>query len=97
MAPGTLLVLRHRPVRPEPAVDYSTGWHVMLDALAIQLDGGDPAAAEPDFAALYESYEATAPQSGSSDRRDLLVGVPGDGHFDPRPAEPPRGGRCRGR
>jgi uncharacterized protein YndB with AHSA1/START domain len=60
---GTLLVLRHRPVRPEPAVDYSTGWHVMLDALAIHLDGGDPAAAEPDFAALYESYEAAAPQS----------------------------------
>jgi uncharacterized protein YndB with AHSA1/START domain len=60
---GSLLVLLHRPVRPEPAVDYCTGWHVMLDALAVHLDGGDPGAEEPDFGALYETYTAAAPRS----------------------------------
>ena len=60
---GSVLVLLHRPVRPEPAVDYCTGWHVMLDALAVHLDGGDPGAGEPDFAALHETYSAAAPGS----------------------------------
>lgn len=53
---GSIVVLWHRPVRPGPAVDYATGWHVMLDALELHLDGGDPAAVEPDFAGLHELY-----------------------------------------
>lgn len=55
---GTLVVLLHRPVRPEPAIDYCTGWHVMLDALDAHLDGRDPNAVPPDFAGLYEQYAA---------------------------------------
>jgi hypothetical protein len=53
-------VLLHRQLRPDPAVDYATGWHAMLDALAVYLDGGDPA--EPDYAGLYEQYAAAAPK-----------------------------------
>jgi hypothetical protein len=53
---GSVLVLLHRPLRPEPAVDYAAGWHAMLDALAAHLDGAVPG--EPDFSALYESYAA---------------------------------------
>ncbi len=51
---GTLLVLTHRRLRPEPAIDYSTGWHVMLDALAAHLDGRE--IPPPDFAGLAERY-----------------------------------------
>jgi hypothetical protein len=51
-----VLVLLHRPLRPEPAVDYATGWHAMLDALAAHLNGAVPA--EADFATLYETYSA---------------------------------------
>jgi uncharacterized protein YndB with AHSA1/START domain len=53
---GTLLVLLHRPLRPEPAISYCTGWHAMLDALPVHLDGGDPETLEPDYAALYDLY-----------------------------------------
>lgn len=53
---GTVLVLLHRPLRPEPAVDYCIGWHTMLDALAIHLGGGDVAALEPDWAGLAATY-----------------------------------------
>jgi uncharacterized protein YndB with AHSA1/START domain len=56
---GSLLVLLHRPLRPEPAVDYAAGWHAMLDALATHMAGGVPG--EPDYAALYESYAAPRP------------------------------------
>jgi uncharacterized protein YndB with AHSA1/START domain len=56
---GSLLVLLHRPLRPEPSVDYAAGWHAMLDALATHLDGGEPT--EPDYGALYESYAASRP------------------------------------
>ncbi|SFB50486.1 Uncharacterized conserved protein YndB, AHSA1/START domain [Amycolatopsis marina] len=55
---GTLLTLSHRPVRRDPAVDYSTGWHAMLDALHVHLDGGDPAELEVDFERLSELYRA---------------------------------------
>jgi uncharacterized protein YndB with AHSA1/START domain len=58
---GTLLVLLHRPLRSEPAVDYCTGWHVMLDALDAYVDGRDPHASVPDFAGLYEQYAAQSP------------------------------------
>jgi uncharacterized protein YndB with AHSA1/START domain len=54
---GSRLVLLHRPLRPEPAVDYAAGWHGMLDSLATHLAGGTPG--EPDYAALYESYAAS--------------------------------------
>ncbi|PRX90926.1 SRPBCC family protein [Allonocardiopsis opalescens] len=54
---GSLMVLLHRPLRREPATDYCTGWHVMLDSLADHLDGTRPEA-EPDFAALYTLYSA---------------------------------------
>jgi uncharacterized protein YndB with AHSA1/START domain len=53
---GSLLVLLHRPLRPDPAVDYAAGWHGMLDALAVHLDGEDPPV--PDYSALYETYAA---------------------------------------
>lgn len=53
---GTRIVLLHRPLRPGPAVDFSSGWHVMLDALAAHLDGRAPDA--PDFAGLYAQYAA---------------------------------------
>lgn len=50
------LALRHDPVRTEPAADYGAGWHTMLDALAVHLDGGDPAELTPDYDELYELY-----------------------------------------
>lgn len=56
---GARLVLLHRPLRSEPAIDYSAGWHLMLDALAVHLDGGDPATAA-DFDALFATYAAAA-------------------------------------
>ncbi len=55
---GSVVVLWHRPVSSGPAVDYATGWHVMLDALALHLDGDRPADHEPDFAGLYEEYRS---------------------------------------
>lgn len=55
---GTVLVLLHRPLRPEPATSYCAGWHAMLDALPVHLDGGDPAGVEPDYAALFDLYAA---------------------------------------
>jgi uncharacterized protein YndB with AHSA1/START domain len=55
---GSLLVLLHRPLRGEPAVDYCTGWHAMLDGLAGHLDGTEPA--DPDFARLAELYTGLA-------------------------------------
>ncbi|NDL57909.1 SRPBCC family protein [Phytoactinopolyspora mesophila] len=56
----TVLVMLHRQLRQAPAVDYATGWHAMLDAFGIYLDGGDPAAAEPDYAGLFEFYSQAA-------------------------------------
>ncbi|MBK1783081.1 SRPBCC family protein [Prauserella cavernicola] len=50
----TVLVLLHRPVRPEPAVDYRLGWHVLLDALGTHLAGGETP--EPDYEALAALY-----------------------------------------
>lgn len=29
----------HGELLPEPAADFATGWHVMLDALALAADG----------------------------------------------------------
>lgn len=55
-ADGTYLVLLHRPVRQGPAADYASGWHVMLDALRVYLDGGDVERLEPDYAQLYALY-----------------------------------------
>ena len=49
---GTLLVPLHRPLRAEPAVDYCAGWRAVLDALSVDLGGGDPNAQPPDFEAL---------------------------------------------
>ncbi len=58
---GAVLVLLHRPVRPEPAVHYSAGWHTMLDSLAVHLDGGDPGALTPDYEQqLVDWYTAQA-------------------------------------
>lgn len=57
---GTHLVLLHRPVRQDPAADYAAGWHVMLDALRLHLDGKDVAELEPGYAGLYAAYRATA-------------------------------------
>jgi uncharacterized protein YndB with AHSA1/START domain len=39
---GTRLTLVHGELLPEPAADFATGWHVMLDALALAV-GGKPA------------------------------------------------------
>lgn len=36
---GTLLTLVHREVMREPAKEFAVGWHVMLDALALDLAG----------------------------------------------------------
>ncbi|GAA1459908.1 SRPBCC family protein [Nocardiopsis exhalans] len=36
---GTRLTLVHGELLPEPAADFATGWHVMLDALALAADG----------------------------------------------------------
>ncbi|TDC52056.1 SRPBCC family protein [Actinomadura sp. KC345] len=54
----TVLVLLHRPLRREPAIHYTAGWHVILDALGGHLDGG--AADGPDEAVLVEFYSALA-------------------------------------
>lgn len=54
------LVLRHGAVRREPAADYGAGWHTMLDALAVHLDGGDPGELSPDYEELYELYRDTS-------------------------------------
>ncbi|QFG26406.1 SRPBCC family protein [Actinomadura sp. WMMB 499] len=52
---GTLLTLLHRPLRVEPARVYCVGWHAMLDALDVVLDGGTPA--DADYAALDALYQ----------------------------------------
>lgn len=57
---GSVLVLLHRPLRPEPAVDYCAGWHAMLDSLAVHLDGGEPADLTPDYEQLTGWYAAQA-------------------------------------
>jgi uncharacterized protein YndB with AHSA1/START domain len=62
---ATALVLRHEPVREEPAVDHCAGWHVMLDALAVYLSGEDPAELTPDYDKLYELYHAEQDAAGS--------------------------------
>lgn len=38
---GSRLILTHGEVLPEPARDFATGWHVMLDALTLA-QAGDP-------------------------------------------------------
>lgn len=53
---GSRLTLTHGEVLPEPARDFATGWHVMLDALALsQSDEStdDAWAAIGEVAALY--------------------------------------------
>ena len=55
-ATGTTLVLLHRPVRREPAVDYAVGWHAMLDALADLLGGAGAGEAASDYERLYALY-----------------------------------------
>jgi hypothetical protein len=55
-----MLVLRHEPVRREPSADYGAGWHTMLDALAVHLDGGDPGELTPDYDELYAMYNTEA-------------------------------------
>lgn len=57
---GTRLVLLHKPVRQGPASDYAAGWHIMLDALRLHLDGEDVAATESDYAALITVYSQIA-------------------------------------
>jgi len=58
---GTYLTLVHRPVRPAPAADYATGWHVMLDALDLHLSGRGIAGWEPDWAGLSTLYSTEEP------------------------------------
>lgn len=55
---GTHLLLRHRPVRRGPAVDYATGWHVMLDALGMHLSGDGLSGWEPDWPGVSGIYSA---------------------------------------
>jgi uncharacterized protein YndB with AHSA1/START domain len=53
---GTRLTLDHSELLPEPAADFATGWHVMLDALALVADGkpsGDVWNAVGEVAGLY--------------------------------------------
>jgi uncharacterized protein YndB with AHSA1/START domain len=53
---GSRLTLTHSEVLPEPARDFATGWHVMLDALTLA-EAGEPTdaawAAMGDVAGLY--------------------------------------------
>lgn len=56
LAGGTRLILRHRDLVEEPAREFALGWHLMLDALRLDLDGRptEPAwAAAGDLAGLY--------------------------------------------
>ncbi|PWV44433.1 SRPBCC family protein [Nocardiopsis sp. L17-MgMaSL7] len=54
VAEGTLLTLVHSELAPDPAPDFATGWHVMLDALALAAEG-EPT--EGAWAALGEVAE----------------------------------------
>lgn len=36
---GTCLTLVHREVLPEPAAEFAIGWHIMLNALKLDLAG----------------------------------------------------------
>ncbi|MGW9556312.1 SRPBCC domain-containing protein [Nocardiopsis sp. NPDC055551] len=70
---GTHLTLTHRELRPEPAADFATGWHVMLDALALGVDGrptGQAWAAMAEVAELYASPggEPSEPAVQASER-----------------------------
>ena len=73
---GTRVVLLHRPLRPEPAIDVCTGWHVMLDALDAHLDGRDPNAVPPDFAGSTGSTPASSADRRRSRNRVGRVEVP---------------------
>ncbi len=59
---GTLLVLDHRGLTPEQAVDVGPGWHVHLDALEALLAGSPQTAPEWNARAesLKPAYEAQA-------------------------------------
>lgn len=64
---GTLLTLVHGELSPEPAADFATGWHVMLDALALAA-GGEPTdaawGAAGEVAALYADPSASPGPTG---------------------------------
>ncbi|WP_166346221.1 SRPBCC family protein [Phytoactinopolyspora limicola] len=60
---GTVLTLLQRPLRPEPAVSFCTGWHAMLDSLDVHLDGGNPSDLEPDYGLLFDIYSKVATES----------------------------------
>lgn len=61
---GTRLTLVHSELLPEPAVDFATGWHVMLDALALAADGKPADDAWNAVGEVAELYAHT-PESGA--------------------------------
>ena len=56
---GTRLTLVHTELLPEPAADFATGWHVMLDALALAADGKPTDDAWHAAAEVAELYAAS--------------------------------------
>lgn len=63
---GTRLTLVHAELLPEPAADFATGWHVMLDALALAADGKSADDAWNAVGEVAELYAADAPETGSA-------------------------------
>lgn len=60
---GTRLTLDHGEVLPEPAVEFAVGWHLMLDALALDLDdrsAGQAWTRAENVAALYAGSAGSA-------------------------------------
>ncbi|MGW5876107.1 SRPBCC domain-containing protein [Nocardiopsis terrae] len=66
---GTRLVLVHGELLPEPAAEFATGWHVMLDALTLAAGGGS---SEDAWSAVGEVAELYAPSANAE-------GAPSDG------------------
>ncbi|MFE9246320.1 SRPBCC domain-containing protein [Nocardiopsis sp. NPDC006938] len=67
---GTLLTLVHGELEPEPATDFATGWHVMLDALALDLEGGSADAAWARIGEVAALYAGSSEVAGASEAPD---------------------------
>lgn len=65
---GCRLLLTHREVLPEPAVDFAVGWHAILDALELHAEGQPTDRAWESYGTLDAHYrqgsdDAAAQQS----------------------------------
>ncbi|AOS62341.1 SRPBCC domain-containing protein [Actinoalloteichus hymeniacidonis] len=56
-AEGSELTLVHSELVREPAADFATGWHVMLDSLELDLAGEPTDPAWQDLPAIAELYQ----------------------------------------